>query len=280
MTLYHYCSTQAFHSIVTCGTLRLSSLVQSNDYLEGKLVAQAIARLAKADRPSEHEVIRMQSAIGWIEETIDALGFCLSKNGDLLSQWRGYAQDGTGLAIGFTESFLRRLASKNSGEQAPRIRLAKVEYKLEAHEKLVRPAYQKMKAIMGSQDWSQKNVLAALADEEAPKKLEAADANISWAALSLVDQLFLLKSPGFKEEREYRLISHTVNNAPNPSGHRAMTDRLIPYRTLQLKSASSGPLAHVVLGPKHRTPIAVVKQFLSQSEYGDVSVSRSETSYQ
>lgn len=279
MALYHYCSTQAFHSIVTTGTLRLSSLAQSNDYLEGKLVAQAISRLATADSLGERETARLQTEIDWIETIIDALGFCLSKSGDLLSQWRGYAHDGTGVAIGFSESTLRRLASKHSGEMAPRIRLAKVEYKLNAHDELVRPTYQKVKSLMNSQDWSQKNALAALVDETAPEKLNAANMNISRVALSLVDQLFLLKSPGFKEEREYRLITHTVNNAPTPSGHRPTTDRLIPYRTLQLKNTSRSPFAHVVLGPKHRTPVAVVRQLLSQSDFGDVNVTKSKTSY-
>ncbi len=44
--LYHYCSTDTFFNIVKNRSLWLSSLAQSNDYMEGKLVAQAITRLA------------------------------------------------------------------------------------------------------------------------------------------------------------------------------------------------------------------------------------------
>jgi hypothetical protein len=38
-----------------------------------------------------------------------AVGFCLSEEGDLLSQWRGYADDGCGVAIGFESSFFSDL---------------------------------------------------------------------------------------------------------------------------------------------------------------------------
>lgn len=36
---------------------------------------------------------------------------CFSGNGDLLSQWRGYAGDGTGIAIGFKTKYLKNWKS-------------------------------------------------------------------------------------------------------------------------------------------------------------------------
>ncbi|HSL78822.1 MAG TPA: hypothetical protein VK877_04105 [Pseudolabrys sp.] len=98
--LYHYCSTSAFHAIVEAAAIRLSSLSLANDTLEGKIVSTAIERLAfrdKLDAPVRAELSR---AIQALEKILDNLGFCLSEEGDLLSQWRGYAADATGVSIG------------------------------------------------------------------------------------------------------------------------------------------------------------------------------------
>ena len=46
-TLCHYCSNNAFHSIMASHSIWLSSLSLSNDTMEGKLVARTFAQRAK-----------------------------------------------------------------------------------------------------------------------------------------------------------------------------------------------------------------------------------------
>src|SRR5690606_28676010 len=44
---------------------------------------------------------------GYADST-EGFALCLSEKGDLLSQWRAYARDGTGISIGFSSDFLMR----------------------------------------------------------------------------------------------------------------------------------------------------------------------------
>jgi len=96
MILYHYCSNTDFHSIIENRRILLSSLSLSNDSMEGKLVAEILARIAKADGLDQPATRRLQESVSRLEQLFDGLGFCLSEDGDLLSQWRGYAADATG----------------------------------------------------------------------------------------------------------------------------------------------------------------------------------------
>jgi hypothetical protein len=59
--------------------------------MEGTLVAEVLARIAEADGLDQAETQRLQELVSGLEQVIDGLGFCLSEDGDLLSQWRGYA---------------------------------------------------------------------------------------------------------------------------------------------------------------------------------------------
>lgn len=55
--LYHYCSNNSFHSIIEKRRICLSSLSMSNDSMEGKLVAEILVRLAKADKLDQTAVM-------------------------------------------------------------------------------------------------------------------------------------------------------------------------------------------------------------------------------
>ena len=81
--------------------------------MEGKLATRTIARLADRDSLDEKDRRLLLKGIGLFEKTFDGLGFCLSEKCDLLSQWRGYAEDGTGVAIGFSVEYLKWLSSAN-----------------------------------------------------------------------------------------------------------------------------------------------------------------------
>lgn len=72
--------------------------------MEGKLVARALMRLAERDGLNPVAAERLQNAVAFLEGMFDGLGFCFSEDGDLLSQWRGYASDATGIAIGFSRT--------------------------------------------------------------------------------------------------------------------------------------------------------------------------------
>ena len=287
-TLYHYCSTASFLAIIESHALWLSSLSLSNDTMEGKLVASAIARLA--DKESlQHERVRLfQGAIRLFEETFDGLGFCLSEDGDLLSQWRGYAENATGVAIGFSKEHLQRLANGRRSQDNPGCILRQVEYDLSAHEARVEPTYRKVTQLFENGTLKAGQGLGLLqmgglthqeivAAEIANRQQELL--NVIPNLLTLLLQLFLLKSPAFREEKEWRVLTMLTTDGKDEdaSSHRVVNNRIVPYLTVKLVEQS--PIVEVILGPKHGTPPKVVEVFLKLNDYGLVKVRRSEASY-
>ena len=125
MSLYHYCSNSAFFSIVTNKTVRLSYLPLSNDFYEGnwiqKILRDAFDRVGLSENDIEYLT---EFAQGWRSEKLE-FGLCLSEEGDLLSQWRGYAEDGQGMCIGFNQDYLEKLC------EGSELRLVKMRYEYE-----------------------------------------------------------------------------------------------------------------------------------------------------
>jgi hypothetical protein len=284
--LYHYCPTASFHAIAQSHSLWLSSLSLSNDTMEGKLVARAIVRLAEKDSIPQDAVRRIQDGIGTFEKIIDGLGFCLSEDGDLLSQWRGFAADATGVAIGFSTEYLNWLSGQTRGPGESKFYLEKVEYEPSAHESSVAPTYLKVKQLIADGAFKMPGRRGVLLDNRTDKEVEQEDAIIQSAnsqlaveLLALFSQLFRLKAYAFREEREWRLLSYLVKGGEDHCSHRVVHDRIIPYRKIELVGLERHPIAEVILGPKHGTPTKLVEDFLKQHRYGGVGVKRSEASY-
>lgn len=286
--LYHYCSTASFHAIVQSRSLWLSSLSLSNDSMEGKLVASAIARLAKKDPLGGDHVRSVQQGIGFFEDFIDGLGFCLSEDGDLLSQWRGYAGDATGVAIGFSVEYLNWLSKASISPDKPDFTLQKVEYEPSGHEALVMPTYIKINQLIKDGSFKTSGVRGLVntigiteqeLKRETAEAIQDANKKLSRALTPLIPQLFRLKAYAFREEREQRLLSYLIKDGEHVCSHRVADNRIVPYRKVELAELERSPISEVILGPKHGTPPTVVEGFLKLNQYGLVKVRRSEASY-
>lgn len=129
-SLFHYCSTETFLNIIKNKTIRLSDISKSNDYKETKWLLEYI----------EEEIVRQYIEQPFFKgqfifglDEIDALKLivksikermlerneelffvaCFSEDGDKLSQWRSYSDDGHGLSIGFSIDSLETLINKD-----------------------------------------------------------------------------------------------------------------------------------------------------------------------
>lgn len=105
--IYHYCSPYTFQQIIEKKCLWLSATNNMNDFAEGGWVTNALNNVI-------HRVTNEKNK-EWIEHLLFQYNSantpkyvaCFSKDGDILSQWRAYAQNGEGVSIGFhQESFL------------------------------------------------------------------------------------------------------------------------------------------------------------------------------
>jgi Protein of unknown function (DUF2971) len=282
-TLYHYCTASTFHSIIARKSIWLSSLSMSNDAMEGKLISDIMNKMALDDGLDSILFAELNSALAAWERIVDGLGICLSKEGDLLSQWRGYAGDAAGFSIGFDHSYLRELANSIIDENDRIVQLKEMRYDNDVHKDVVKKIYEEIKKeLISGPLKGPVNAFAIYASEEAR---EAYEKDVEAARLSLIQNmasrvvlpLYTLKNPGFAEEREWRLLA--IVFGLDGCSFRAAANKIIPYQEYTLLTLSKPGINRVILGPKNPTPIRVVERFLKSNGFESVEVLSSKLTY-
>lgn len=99
--IYHYCGASAFLDISTTKKMRFSDVFSMNDFMEmhwgyavwEKAATQLLPELGQEFLDGVDDVIHSCS----LNEL--PVASCYSLDGDVLSQWRAYADDGKGYAI-------------------------------------------------------------------------------------------------------------------------------------------------------------------------------------
>lgn len=287
--LYHYCSSEAFLSIVKARSLWLSSLSLSNDYREGKIVSCIIDKLATEERFSSEEKDVMQNSLDFIFDIVDGFGFCMSEKKDLLSQWRGYANDATGFSVGFSVEYLRALCSDDFFEKNSYIKISKVLYDSKDCEDAIAPVFHKIKELVEKEEFG-KGIGESRRRYGRHDRVDVYDLEgkvvaprLSSTVLRLLSKLFVLKSDAFHEEKEWRLIYDFFKKGNSECSFRVVGNRIIPYKEInliQFKMVDIAPIVEVVIGPKNMTPLYVIKSLLEKNGFANVEVSRSNASYQ
>lgn len=109
---YHYCSLETFLAIIGNRSIRLSDINTMNDYSE---MHWAYARFIEAVNLVYNEYEKdffdyLDQHISQAQLHTLTLLACFSTDGDVLSQWRAYADNGAGVAIGFDSAKLPNLS--------------------------------------------------------------------------------------------------------------------------------------------------------------------------
>lgn len=107
--IFHYCSVNTFLNIIMSKSLRLSDIEKSNDSMEKKLVTDTIIELLGTElRKHTDPIIRnsISKTQRLMIEVNDVHSYvcCFSEEADSLSQWRGYADEASGVAVGIDRS--------------------------------------------------------------------------------------------------------------------------------------------------------------------------------
>lgn len=292
--LYHYCSLSAFTSITSSKEIRLTDLSKSNDYLEGTWLFDAIdASLLSLNsqlpqfladvpyEPLQHSIEVLQNLISESRKHIndarkrqrenDAFyGFCLSEKADLLSQWRGYADDGQGVAIGFSKDFFQSLCDASPDNLF--ISFKPVSYSVTPMQNLVADKIASL--LVGDSNES------SLAD--------------AFSELKLTSESIFYKNGAFEEEKEWRLVFRDQRNrgAGSDSLHRfgkatistrkwyARENKLIPYHVLDYKDVPDA-IQSIVIGPKCLIADDDMRNYLDDTGYDSkkIAIERSSSSY-
>jgi hypothetical protein len=273
--LYHYCTVEVFHAIVTSGAVRLSSVRHSNDEAEGSMLRESIRRHAVATGCDlETEQAFVDCAIE-LEGQFDGLALCLSENGDQLSQWRGYANDGRGIALGLDKRKLEALADaseEDDGELG--LRLYRAVYKPAEHDIVTQELFRTIR----EHGIPQKRIEDASGELlELRQRRNALQALL--LSLTAYDTVYSLKHEAFSEEQEWRLLHHVDLANSDPHGFHPAASRLAPFISLPLLKNDKQILQEVVLGPRHTSPEATVVQFLRMNGHLSTRVRRSRSPY-
>jgi hypothetical protein len=256
--------------------------------MEGKMVEEALARLAECDKCDQGTISLLQAQFEVYLKDVDGFGFCLSKKRELLSQWRAYASDATGVAIGFSRDYLELLREEYLRQRDPFLgfTIAEVMYDPEDHEKQVRPLYQQIKHAIDEGDLleaKKHSPLRSWSNDTETQRKKSCLASLGFSTLmATLAFAFVLKSEAFKEEDELRLLALINRVEIKKLGFDVKSNSLRPYREYELKKFDqcTPVIKEVILGPKHRSPISVVEDFLRCNGFGYVHVSRSAVPYQ
>jgi Protein of unknown function (DUF2971) len=272
-TIYHYCDGPAFHAICTTHTLRLSDIFSMNDHMEmhwGYMVWEraASARLATLgreflDRVGQH----LHSSGGFGLVTCSSF----SQASDVLSQWRAYAADGRGYAIGFGANLLAALPAL-----------------------LLRVLYDEEEQV--------REVGAFVDLLHKAEQYDAANNTHHFPQMSLLLGVLLAgyKNPAFREEAEVRLVhlldfvpsndaiklvdvaedSHGVGRPSLTVMFRMRGHTPVAYVDIDFSSGDAGhPITEVVLGPRNSSLPSGISIFLETIGLQKVAIRSSSASY-
>lgn len=183
---------------------------------------------------------------------------CFSESKDSLSQWRGYAQDGSGLAIGFSKKYLQAV----NGLAKYNLTFDKIIY--QNQDKFVNRIF---KENINNMD----------------------NKGIGHVGLELNDNYRLefakYKNPSFKEEKEWRLVLKAGVGAKkirrdfngiefSNAQYRYGNEKFIPYLEMNFSKIKKNIIKEVWIGPKSKISLSDVKNMLSTfGYYGDASYS-------
>lgn len=280
MTLSHYCSNEAFLSIISNKEVWISELSLSNDFLEGKWIKNVFTKLCATKEIDTQKLKRLLDHLDSLIAFAGGAGFCLSEEDDQLGQWRGYADNGAGISIGFNPEYLESICDSTTNENFA-VRLSKMTYDVTEQKKLVAKPFE---TVLHFAQEGGLSLPSLLDDDEAQDRKKKAQADLAKSFILFLPHLFSMKNPAFREEKEWRLLSH-ITRIGDGGGDiskmefRASKDRIVPYIKLKLRDSQLPAIDQVIIGPRNLTPIEAVQAFLSKHGFHGAKVRKSEASY-
>jgi hypothetical protein len=284
MNLYHYCSNAVLTSILSNREIWASELALSNDALEGKWLRRVFVDCCNEKGVTPSDQVELLNYLDLVISMAGYAGFCMSEEGDLLSQWRAYADNGMGASVGFNSEYFEVLGNirRDRGDTFS-AHLTEVIYDSAEQKKLLAEHVDEIIKLIRDGALRQSTFLTS---EEDNKKRKDKLRTMGLRFLFFYFFVFKLKNPAFSEEREWRVISHIVQTERDVTlgqlakmEFKAHMDRIVPFARILLEPLPHSSITEIVLGPRNATPERVVEAFLLKNGWSNVSVNRSLASY-
>jgi hypothetical protein len=263
--LYHYTDLGGLQGIVENNDLWLTHLRYANDAEElsfGYRVAREVMKEQRenATSPLAPEFFQEIDRFLDPQSASEVYICCFCKRDNLLSQWRGYGANGSGVSIEFTPASFAEVA----GADCPigLMRFWKVYYKPETQRSIIESAI-------------------------AHHLTQCQPASVVETARKAADaiQFFIptFKSKDFEVEEEWRLIFTPRQDCPVKPRFRTRNNMLVPFyslRDITGKRMAQLPITQVMVGPStHRELNRVSTEMLLSRDGYRVPTKVSETSF-
>ncbi|RUU46714.1 DUF2971 domain-containing protein [Mesorhizobium sp. M6A.T.Ca.TU.002.02.2.1] len=272
--IFHYCSLEIFLSIVQYKSLRLSDINTMNDYSELHWAYDRFIEAVNQVR-AEYE----DSYFDYLDKLISTaqlntlpLLSCFSTDGDVLSQWRAYADDGMGVAVGFDSAIMETLA----------IRCAPVTYdpalQVEFFRDLIAAAFPMWKLAKDARE----------------------NRDLAEFLTRTTFDMCLMKNPAFAEEKEVRIAravvvrhdgdgwhledaggngSDKISRKKHPIKYRAKSAGLVAHIDLPFSGAGPQFIREVVIGPRSSNNGVEVSMALNANGFKGCKIRTSTATY-
>lgn len=312
--VYHYCDNYKMANILSGKTLRMSDITKSNDYEEVKMFFPGILDaiedeyrkdefpLQYMDRTNrdalgklldwEYDILRYEFDRGGVTNFV----VCFCEEGDVLSQWRGYADNGKGCSLGFSVKELEDYCNTYKGI----LRFEQVDYKTvkEINVTIVEEALKVLNELRGLRNWIVEN-LPSLHEEKIDKMFQY---YFHQMISSVLMSSLKYKNETFKEEQEWRLFfsqqiykyakwiygdeefetivyDDMLKVIKNRIEFNVTSDDLIPFYPIKFTEISPNPIKQVIVGPQNKIMEKDFSLYVASNKLNDIDFRYSRISY-
>jgi hypothetical protein len=247
-TVYHYTNDVGLKGILESGTLWLTDMFDLNDPSEVRhgfsLAVDALNARAEAGPPESKLFARQMEAFGsqgGIQAAAHYFVSSFSSDGDDLGQWRAYADNGRGYALGFNARTLEDAYTKTNGTPIPTNSTFHITYddkQLTALQgQIIDLAFPLISLPRGRS-------LGSDALREYMTELSVL------VSLHTLRASLFFKHEAYRNEQEYRFMQlHRADIAAPGVKLRARRHALVKYREFEWKSVAPAALTQIVAGP-------------------------------
>lgn len=294
MLVYHYCSLESLNSILKHRALRLTNILKSNDSMEIQWICRYFDQAFHDAYDQASDLVKKYLSAeryqGFVQFYTDEYFnenhanyryyvTCFSYQDDLLSQWRGYADDGQGMAIGFDLDVLKQITGISPEISKPSlVSLHEISYSEKNQRELVQQLVQQLLINID-----------AMLQREVPQILETYH-SASECEFQIIDKImkcfedsFLklfqtsvyMKNPFFSEESEIRLCEFSPKQylmgreVPLSLGARLYNysyyvreNQFVSYVDFDFSACMNKLIRKFVIGPKCLTSARDVEYYL------------------